>query len=131
MLKAIISRKKWSRGRQAVNALLVTKKTVKDADLPVIQASDLAGAPLPVPGTMCCLGFACLSVGATKKDIANKALPQDLSIDLPGLNDSDAACDFSNGASSINDDGGITDKKREKALINLAHKYGWVFEFIP
>lgn len=133
MQKAIIKRSKWSRGKQAANALLVTEKTVKHAkkQLKKNPHSRVHEYPIPVVGTMCCLGFACLSVGATEKDIANESLPTSLTAVLLGLNDSDEACQFCRDAASINDDPDILDVEREEDLIRLARKNNWKFEFVP
>lgn len=131
MLKAKIVRSEWSRGRQAANALLVTEATI-------VTAQD-ARKPLPVAGTMCCLGFACLASGATiglseaeiKEKISNVAFPDALNIKLPGLSDSMDALDFSRDAAAINDDPRILDdKEREEKLVKLARENNWEFEFV-
>lgn len=121
-----ISRAKWSRGHSE-NALLLKHSKV-----------ELSGNKTARRGNMCCLGFACLAVGAKRKDILDVGLPACTEKLLPGLTEKSPYrtgfiddTDFSQSAAEINDDSTITDKQRQKKLRNLADENGFKFVFVP
>jgi hypothetical protein len=119
-----ISRAKWSRGNcNLENQLLVQKGNTK------INKHFKSG-------NMCCLGFACLAMGAKRFNILGIPFPDQTTIDLPGLNKEGqhgglVNTAFSEAAAKINDDPMITDRNREKQLRALARKNGFRFVFIP
>ena len=118
-----ISRKKWSRGHED-NALLLGKSAEKWVNNKTAKR-----------GNMCCLGFACLALGAKKKEIRDKGMPCSVPRHLEGLN-IDWMCgrkdtDFSFRASAINDDPDINNTQREKRLRKLAKRHGFKFVFVP
>lgn len=117
----IIDRKKWSRGNLSGNALLVNRAFRNDL---------MNVAPMPKIGRMCCLGFACLVLGATRKEISGETMPSTVEKELPGLNYRNGDTSFSKQASAINDNPDITDKEREKQLKKLARENGFIFKFV-
>lgn len=129
-----VVRSMWSRGVED-NYLLVSAETARTnkqtmkkikKDYPFEEADPLACKI----GGMCCLGFASLAFGATKKQIRDVALPSFIGKDWAedvGLKEG-----FCCQASQINDDREITDKERERELIKLCekHRMPFTFEFV-
>lgn len=125
MTKVIIDRTKWSRGNLAANALLINRDAAK------AKSSE---APSPKVGHMCCLGFACLAKGVSKRRLSGVPFPSCLEMEVEGLSEKHHGfyqdTDFAEGAASINDDGNLTESERERELIELAAKNGFEFQFI-
>jgi hypothetical protein len=129
MTTVIIKRSKWARGNKfspreegielQSNALLAGPKTARKR------------------GTMCCLGFACLSRGVSPESILDKTMPHSTNLTLTGLTrHSDILGKkvntlFSTEATGINDDLTISEAVRESKLKKLAAKHGFEFKFIP
>jgi hypothetical protein len=86
---------------------------------------------------MCCLGFACLALGAKKKDILDQAMPDMVADDearekLKGLvNSHGDSSQFALDAAEINDNDEISDRERERELRQLAKENGFRFVFVP
>jgi hypothetical protein len=126
MKTIIIDRNLWSRGAHDRNALLITEEMAEeweDSETPLIE------------GTMCCLGFVCLALGATEKQIRGKDFPADTKLHLKGLSETDSNGDlrdtqFSKDAANINDDATIDDEERETQLCALAIENGFKFKFV-
>ena len=71
-------------------------------------------------GYMCCLGFRCHQMGIPKKEILNICLPYYLSYKwiIPDLIDENGCTSqFSEDAAEINDDPDLTNKERERLII--------------
>ena len=126
MKTIIIKRHKWSRGNLYNNALLIGRNVIEVAFL--TKNTSPLKKRIPKLGTMCCLGFACLALGATRKEIKNRALPKFVERLLPGLNRQDDE-DWCAEAATINDDEKITDEEREEKLVSLAAENGFKFVF--
>lgn len=111
-VEVVIDRRKWLRGRPGEGLLLD-----------------------PIDNKMCCLGFAMIQVGRCRRDkIRGIGMPSDCTKFVKGLNiQADDYMDdtkFSERASIINDKAGISDEVRERRLIALAKKNGFIFTFI-
>ena len=124
-----ISRAKWSRGHDG-NSLRLAYSKVKET-----------GNKSAKRGNMCCLGFACLALGANKKEITDHGLPSCVEKLLPGLTEKYVNpyasvpaeitdTKFSQDAADINDSQKYTDREREKKLRKLAYKAGFKFMFV-
>lgn len=88
-------------------------------------------------GFQCCLGFRCEQMGVMRKDLLRKAYPKDLSdkYDIPDLINSNPRYDncnnsFVNEAVTINDNGSIGSKKREKMIKEHFKRIDVTVEFI-
>ena len=93
---------------------------------------------------MCCLGFACLALGASEDEIRGKTYPSATKRKLPGLTEdrSDeypgyvglvrADTEFATKAAKINDGHvvGHHSKAIEEALTKLAKENGFEFVFV-
>lgn len=132
-MKITIDRTKWSRGDLASNALLVGRNTLDRSR----EGNESAGAnrPLPELGKMCCLGFACLALGATPDQIRDKPMPRDVSdeVELPGLRKLCNAvweCSVFARNAAVRNDSPLLDDQRELQLKQLASEAGFEFEFV-
>lgn len=86
-------------------------------------------------GYRCCLGFACLAAGFTRKDIEDHSEPGFIKLKRPPnpkkqlLIDSTGNSPFSNHAIEINDDTELTREQREEQLIKLGKQYNIQIKF--
>lgn len=78
-----IQRDKWSRGSKIRNALYIDQATVDDAATTI--AGDQDKSRVPLVSTMCCLGFACKTLGVHIDDMAGIGMPDSLSADAKEL----------------------------------------------
>ncbi len=126
-----INRKKWARGNSETNnKLLLRSADVRQMGEDLIKANRSLRE-----GNMCCLGFACLALGASKSAIAGKAMPDEVYRKriLEGLVEHPScpmsSTDFAQAAAEINDDRTITNQQRERKLTKLSRQHGFNFVF--
>lgn len=128
--KVVIKRSQWSRGIKG-NCLYLSRE-----DAAEVKKWDENNGREIHAGGKCCLGFACLVLGAEPEQITSLGLPGETGLNLPGLTRESeifgdmSDTEFSRYAANINDDQTITDEEREKNLTALAAKNGFDFEFI-
>lgn len=112
LIEVVIDRTKWYRGRGSPDSKLM-------------RMDD---------GKMCCLGFACLKLGATEDQITGEEYPEGTDILLRGLTIKEKGklknTIFSQQAAHVNDDQGLGDSNREKQLYEMAIESGFKFTFI-
>lgn len=83
-----------------------------------------------IDGSMCCLGFCALQLGASADQIRGKMTPSSAMLLFPELVDSDGTNNsFSAKAWDINDRSTIGDLERERQLIALFERHGHTIEF--
>ena len=125
MLKVIVDRTRWYRGKGSFGARLRISPGQMGEDT----------------GKMCCLGFACLKTGLTKEQIEGFTFPSDAikeaCMEVPkgllGLINVDSNNNTSLLASilaNINDNTSLNDNDRELELIKFGKEAGIKFTFV-
>ena len=112
-MKVTIDRTKWYRGKGSA-----TSRLLIDADS-------------PNHGKMCCLGFVCLALGASKKEICGKQMPfsEGISQVFPDwLTDQNGEDLYT--LTRTNDCTNIEESERERAVIETCAKHDIEIEFI-
>lgn len=106
MINVIVDRSRWLRGSE-------NSRLLRD------------------DGKMCCLGFVCLKLGYTEKEIKNKNTPYELSFDemFGDFSTHNAQKNTVYDLMKVNDSPNIDDKKRESKIITLGQKIGIQFKF--
>ena len=130
IVKVIVDRQCWHRGQGSSGSrLLITEETINENSS--INEDSI--------GDMCCLGFACLALGCTKKEISNVTLPDRLTGDAikkvsnrlvsVGRINTESYEEMKNMA-HVNDRDDIDDTERESKLTILGKQLGLDMEFV-
>lgn len=104
MLKVTVTRSNWLRGEGSMHSYL-------------LRGGD---------GKMCCLGYACQTLGYTRDDMLGKKVPWDLSDPPLLLKDTSEV----RALMPTNDDPNSNEEYRESHLIELGHECSIEFEFV-
>lgn len=110
MLRVVIDRRTWYRGKTAQNAYLLDGDT----------------------GEMCCMGFASLAAGLKPEQIRGKKSVNVLGLgdeDVPGLEYFTTSTETSSQVYATNDNPNLSDAEREDALIQLGKRCNIEFVF--
>lgn len=112
LVTVVVDRSRWYRGQSSKDSRLLRED-----------------------GQMCCLGFACLALGASRDDIFNRSRPAQLTGSVARLfvsghggiwTDATDAAD----AMRTNDDKFLDEPERERRIIGMGRRLGLAFVFV-